>query len=69
MSGASLFGPEEIPVLFPTLRDAGYQRCEHPRVEKLECQDCGAIQHGTSFVGGHLEFKRRPHRYSRRDRA
>lgn len=59
----------ELPVLFPTLRTASYTRCDHPRSDERTCLDCGAVQNATgAWIGGYLEYPRRPLRvYERRD--
>lgn len=51
-----------LPV-FPTLRSVGYTECAHPRHEDGACCDCGAVNHDGHWVGGTLDYRRRPMRY------
>ena len=50
---------DEIEPIFPTLRSAGYHSCAHPRTEGDVCADCGAVHQGATWIGGHLESRRR----------
>ena len=47
-----------VPVLFPTLASAGYERCEHPREWQTLCQDCGAVRSSDGWTGGSLDSPR-----------
>ena len=50
-----------VPILFETLRSVGYTGCEHPRVKKSRCQDCGANETTSlGWMGGTLDFLRQP---------
>lgn len=47
-------------VLFPTLRSVGYEKCEHPRISKTRCADCGALYRHGEWFGGNLHTEREP---------
>lgn len=61
---------DEIPTLFKTLRSVGYTDCRHPRTDDDQaCMDCGAVRHGSSWIGGSLDFTRRPIRVFLKERG
>ena len=59
---------DALPPLFPTLADAGYTSCQHPRVRVnttgnlslplTQCMDCGAESDGNVWTGGYLNWPR-----------